>query len=428
MGNKSPSQSATSSSSSIPHFECYSCVQPDDTPIHLHPGSLPIQNLQDLDQASLEPAEASRDIRIDSGIILEACVKAVPLIYPNYQDNQATVAQSIHKEPPWKWPNGEVPYEIDDEITKKYPELHKSVIGAIENFHLSTRITFRWRKRLDKCWIIFKHHPSETNSKVGRQGRKQTINLQPSSLTGHVMHEIMHALGFHHEHSRADRDYYVTLDVDRVSKDFTHNYRKEGYPLGNYDPESIMHYGSSYPMRGKSRSLSKKMGQREKFSQGDLNAILYVYSEPQCTYDIFREEYFAQTYYECFTCWGPESDYGVCEYCAIKCHEGHKMVRHDYTELADERMKFLCDCGRNKHEIDVCTKVSTNSKYVKQLMYVCYDCLDVEKYKKMKRGQQRGICNTCVKRCHAEHKTEKIGIIEGACDCGKKNCGAQSIY
>jgi hypothetical protein len=415
MGNRSSHHSDTISQ---PDFRC---VRPPRFPLKSSHQSLSTES---------EDNKPTKDIGASTssiGIVLEACVINLSISSsPSAKKEASKSSDIIFTDISWKWPKGEIPYEIDDQILRNHAKIHSRILKAIKNYHDMTIIRLVQRKRFDRDWVLFKFHHTDTDSEVGRQGHRQEVNIAPWAKTGNIMHEIMHVLGFHHEQSRSDRSLYV--NISEADKDRIEDYEIKGFPLGSYDSDSIMHYGNNDILKAKSWGVGRRIGQRKKFSQGDLKALLYVYSEPQCTYDIFREEYFAQTYYECFTCWGPESDYGVCEYCAIKCHEGHKMVRHDYTELADERMKFLCDCGRNKHEIDVCTKVSTNSKYVKQLMYVCYDCLDVEKYKKMKRGQQRGICNTCVKRCHAEHKTEKIGIIEGACDCGKKNCGAQSIY
>jgi hypothetical protein len=49
-------------------------------------------------------------------------------------------------------------------------------------------------------------------SSIGRKGGEQIVSLGTGCLDrGHVIHEIMHALGFFHEHSRFDRDKYIKV-------------------------------------------------------------------------------------------------------------------------------------------------------------------------------------------------------------------------
>ena len=61
---------------------------------------------------------------------------------------------------------------------------------------------------------------------MGRKGGKQTLSLKPPDDkkchclcdVGRTLHEMMHALGFYHEHSRTDRDNYIKIVEENVKK------------------------------------------------------------------------------------------------------------------------------------------------------------------------------------------------------------------
>ena len=61
-----------------------------------------------------------------------------------------------------------------------------------------------------------------------------------------VIHEIGHAAGFYHQHTRADRDEYVEILYDNIIPEQQHNFRKytSGVDILEYDFESVMHYSS----------------------------------------------------------------------------------------------------------------------------------------------------------------------------------------
>jgi len=64
---------------------------------------------------------------------------------------------------------------------------------------------------------------------------------------GVIIHEILHALGFFHEHSRPDRDEYITIDFSNVREGMHHNFMKlnsrEWFNMSiPYDTNSVLHY------------------------------------------------------------------------------------------------------------------------------------------------------------------------------------------
>jgi hypothetical protein len=54
-------------------------------------------------------------------------------------------------------------------------------------------------------------------SSVGRKTGGQILNLGPGCFTEQIiLHELLHALGFWHEHSRTDRDNYVDIKYNNI--------------------------------------------------------------------------------------------------------------------------------------------------------------------------------------------------------------------
>jgi len=100
---------------------------------------------------------------------------------------------------------------------------------------------------------------------------------------GQVQHEIMHALGFHHEHSRPDRDTYVTVLYQNVAESEKHNFdiRNDVDSLGTaYDYKSVMHYSEYELSNVGGQTIDAKgnaVGQREKLSFLDKVSIRLLY-------------------------------------------------------------------------------------------------------------------------------------------------------
>ncbi|XP_078600494.1 blastula protease 10-like [Branchiostoma floridae x Branchiostoma japonicum] len=127
-------------------------------------------------------------------------------------------------------------------------------------------------------------------SKVGVQGGEQEVSFGNGCIhKGIMMHELMHAVGFWHEQSRSDRDYWVDIIWDNVQDGKEHNFIKysqtEVDTLGApYDYGSLMHYSAtsfsknSLPTVVNRIPTDEVMGQRGGFSTTDVQKINQLYS------------------------------------------------------------------------------------------------------------------------------------------------------
>ncbi|MFN9974569.1 MAG: M12 family metallopeptidase, partial [Phycisphaerae bacterium] len=102
----------------------------------------------------------------------------------------------------------------------------------------------RFNPRTNQANYIKLTDSSGNSSFVGQIGGVQNVNLFNWSFRYIVIHELMHALGVHHEQQRSDRDPFVVINQSNIqSAYFNANFPKNGAtPVGAYDFESIMHY------------------------------------------------------------------------------------------------------------------------------------------------------------------------------------------
>nr|CAD7571777.1 unnamed protein product [Timema californicum] len=140
-----------------------------------------------------------------------------------------------------RWPGGVVYYTLSPYFTDK----DRGVISsAIQEYHTHTCIKFVPWSGAERDYIKFLSGSTGCWSSVGRTGGSQELNLQsPGCLTkrGTAMHEIMHALGFYHEHTRWERDNHVTVHYENIQR------VTPKLPLcGNRAPQPNRHANSHY--------------------------------------------------------------------------------------------------------------------------------------------------------------------------------------
>lgn len=148
----------------------------------------------------------------------------------------------------YRWPTAVVPYTFADDwndpstAQNENTMMRDRILDAIGQIEAVTAVRFVPRSG-QSDYVRFRNSDG-CSSWVGRQGDRQDINLSVACGTGAVVHEILHALGFHHEHVRDDRDDHVQILWDNIQNSKRHNFQKDdlAFDIGTYDYPSIMHY------------------------------------------------------------------------------------------------------------------------------------------------------------------------------------------
>ncbi|KAM6984881.1 low choriolytic enzyme [Aplochiton taeniatus] len=119
---------------------------------------------------------------------------------------------------------------------------------------------------------------------VGYKGVAQHVYISSFCGIGNICHEILHALGFYHEHTREDRDEQIEVVYNNIRKGEEKNFALQNGSTFNlpYDISSILHYGRCFfsvngqptiiPKKG-----SKEMGQRSHMTELDVQRVRRLY-------------------------------------------------------------------------------------------------------------------------------------------------------
>ncbi|RCN48533.1 astacin, partial [Ancylostoma caninum] len=158
-------------------------------------------------------------------------------------------------------------YYFDNKIDPNLKTLFEEATKAWEDYSCIDFV----EDRNTKSEICVEGQKYEDCLHRGTPGGNQWLTVGCGYFTG-VAHEVGHALGLEHTHSRPDRDQYLTVDWNNVEKEFRALYEKEiqrdsqslidvynktfrrqfekisgntNYSGILYDYGSIMHYGAS---------------------------------------------------------------------------------------------------------------------------------------------------------------------------------------
>ena len=152
-------------------------------------------------------------------------------------------------------------------------------------------ITFK-KQTTEKNFLKIKNGVG-CNSRIGKlkDEKPQIVNLDSRICINQatIAHELVHALGFDHEHNRPDRDDWVKIDFNNVigniaNGDFKKLDLTEFHNLSTpYDYTSIMHYHfNAHAINTSSRTITAKKAPfeikiNENLSDIDIQEIRKAY-------------------------------------------------------------------------------------------------------------------------------------------------------
>ncbi|CAD6192913.1 unnamed protein product [Caenorhabditis auriculariae] len=143
-----------------------------------------------------------------------------------------------------RWDDNIVPFIISPQYSSQQVQVLKSSLRRFEQISC-----FKFKERTHEYDYLFIVPLDGCYSYVGKIGGRQTMSLAVDCIADYIIwHEMMHALGFEHEHQRPDRDSFIRVEYHNVQPGQLVNFNKLAasqvdFP-DTYDYQSIMHYDS----------------------------------------------------------------------------------------------------------------------------------------------------------------------------------------
>ncbi|XP_058819644.1 seminal metalloprotease 1-like [Topomyia yanbarensis] len=223
--------------------------------------------------------------KVDDGYINFERVKLKSMKYGNIIRNYLTEE--------YKWPNATVYYKFEGSFPRSAIRRIKQAMQIISSVSC---VRFLSKPSNEIDYVEITSELSGCWSDTGRHSQITQLNLGPEcyASVGTPLHELMHTLGFLHQHTRPDRDQYIHVLYENVIQrpEYLFNFEiiepwtELAFPLP-YDFESIMHYSPAMYSREPSRlptmiprkipPVSETIGQRNQLSTLDIIGINFLY-------------------------------------------------------------------------------------------------------------------------------------------------------
>ena len=177
----------------------------------------------------------------------------------------------------FRWTDNIVPYTIDDDVPNP-----ARVEGAIRNWNENTPMRLTPRQGESNFVQFRRRNGGSCSSSVGMVGGRQFINLPDDCSLGSVVHEIGHAVGLFHTQSREDRNLFLRVNEDGITRDNLSQYAQQivnSDDVGAYPFDSIMHYstgGFALPGEVAMETIPAgiPLGQRAGLSASDIDTVI----------------------------------------------------------------------------------------------------------------------------------------------------------
>lgn len=194
------------------------------------------------------------------------------------------------------WPNGTVPVEFDQTISKDY---RQRFMAACKVWSDVANVRCRLRKSSDSNYLFVTDQNSRcwTDVGAGNANGRQEFNFSFAWCweKTKLIHELGHVLGFMHEHQRPDRDKYIKVNLENAGE-YAFAYEKLSFgdldKSGSYDFMSIMHYWNAaysvnkrpimVPRRGYEK-YTNTMGTSKTLTKGDRDLVRKIYGSNRST-------------------------------------------------------------------------------------------------------------------------------------------------
>jgi len=187
------------------------------------------------------------------------------------QKGGANIVPDFIRGEPKRWESRLVPYVIDASVTASD---RAAIAQAITAWQRATNVTFKQltgaRDWQTESYVKFAGRKAQCTSNSlgvkerlsGKANEDDNINVVEvagcGQNWGRIAHRIGHVLGFGHEHSRGDRDSYITIlwsNIDGPKQFCRAIWDQQALANTSYDFDSIMHYA---PDRAVKRSAGCK--------------------------------------------------------------------------------------------------------------------------------------------------------------------------